>query len=81
MDVNATNSNMSDYFRSSINRAADKRESQVLINKIHNEFGDFLKEIESFKGMFSLQVKDDSQPYQAPLRRLAYALQEPLRKS
>ena len=36
MDVNDTNSNMQDYLRSSINRAADKWASQVLTQKIHN---------------------------------------------
>ena len=33
--VNDTNSNSPDYFRSSTNTAADERESQVLMNKIH----------------------------------------------
>ena len=30
--------NMPDYFRPSANKAADKRASEVLTNKIHNEF-------------------------------------------
>ena len=30
-------------------------------------------------GTFSLQVKDHSQPYQVPLRMVAYALWEPLK--
>ena len=38
--VNDANANMPEYFRSSGNRAADKRVSHVLTNKIHNEFSD-----------------------------------------
>ena len=30
-----------------------------------------------FEGIFSLQVKDSSQPNQEPPRRVVYALQEP----
>ena len=38
VDVNDINANIADYFRSSVNRAEDKRASEVLTNKIHNEF-------------------------------------------
>ena len=41
VDVVDTNPNTSYYFRSSINRAADKRGSQALIQKLHNEFNIF----------------------------------------
>ena len=44
-DVFVANSNMPDYFRSSINRAADRRASNVLTQKIHNEFGDVFQEL------------------------------------
>ena len=40
-DANDTDANMPDYFRSGINRTADRRASQVLMNKRHNEFSDF----------------------------------------
>ena len=46
VDVNDANSNMPNYFRSSINRAADKRASQVLMNKTHNEFSDVFWELD-----------------------------------
>ena len=49
VDVNDANANMSNYFRCSINRAADKRASQVLMNKIHNEFSDVFKELDVLK--------------------------------
>ena len=35
---------MSDYFKSSTDRAADKRASEVFTNKIHNEFSDVFQE-------------------------------------
>ena len=35
VDANDTTANMSNYYRSSINKAADKRESQILTQKIH----------------------------------------------
>ena len=71
MGVNDVNSNMSDYFRSSINRAANKR----TIQQIHNEFRDvFFSRIGCFEGMFISQVKDGSQPYQVPPRRVVYVL-------
>ena len=36
---------ISDDFRSSLNKVADKRASEVLTNKIHNEFSDVLSGI------------------------------------
>ena len=75
--VNDANANMPDYFRSSINRAADKRASLVLMNKIHNGFSHvFFSGI----GTFSLQMKDSNHPYQVTPRRIANALQESLKE-
>ena len=37
-DINDANANIPHYIRSNINRAAQKRASQVLINKMHDEF-------------------------------------------
>ena len=45
-DVNDANSKMPDYFRSSINREANKGASQVLMNKIHNETKDIFQELD-----------------------------------
>ena len=42
VDIDNANSSMPSYFMSSINRSADKRESQILTQKIHGEFSDFL---------------------------------------
>ena len=43
------NSIMSNYFRSSINRAADKRASKVLMQCIHNVISDVFKELAVLK--------------------------------
>ena len=43
VDANDMNANMPDYFRSSINRAADKRAKEVL-TKMYNEFSDLFQE-------------------------------------
>ena len=37
-DMHNGKTNMSDYFKPSTNRVADKRASEVFINNIHNEF-------------------------------------------
>ena len=47
---------------------------------IHNKFGDEFNSIGCFKGTFSLQLKPDSRPYQAPPRHLAYVLQKPFKE-
>ena len=41
VDANDTNANIPDYFRSSSNRDADKRASEVFTNKIYHEFSIF----------------------------------------
>ena len=55
--------NMSDYLWSSANKAADKRASEVLINKIHNEFSDAFSgflDIGCFGCTLTLQVNNYS---------------------
>ena len=51
-----------------------------MANKILNEFSVVFKGIGQFEGIFTLQVKDGSQPYQMLPKSVAYALQEPLRE-
>ena len=70
-----TNAQLPDYFRPNTKREADKKTRQVLENKIHSKFSDVFQGITSFEGTFSLQVRGDSQQYQAALRRVTYALQ------
>ena len=46
---------------------------------MHNEYSDLFT-VRCFKGMYLLQIKDDSKPYQVTTKHVAYALQEPFRK-
>ena len=45
---------------------ADKRASEVLTNKIHNEFSDVFSVIGCFEGTFTLQTKEGHQLYLPP---------------
>ena len=58
--------NLINYFTSSSNIDADKRKSIEMTQIIHNKFGDVFNGIGCFEGTFSLQLKPDSRPYQAP---------------
>ena len=58
--------NVTEHFRSGVNKAADKMANEVLTNKTHNEFSDVLLGIGCFEVIPSLQVKDGSQPYEIP---------------
>ena len=67
VNVMNTNSNMPDYFRCNTDREADKRASQLITQRIHNEYIDVLTGIGCFDGTFRWQVKEGSQVYQAPI--------------
>ena len=64
------------YFYSSTNREADKRQSDDMIQKIHNTYGNIFNGIGCFEGTFSLQLKPNSKPYQVPSRCMAYVFQK-----
>ena len=68
------------YFYSSANTEADKRESDAMTQKIHNTFGNVFNGIGCFEGTFSLQLKPNSKPYRVPPRHVAYALQKPFKE-
>ena len=68
------------YFHSLNNVDADKRSSIAMMQRIHTRFGNIFNGIGCFKGTFSLQLKPDSKPFQAPPRCVAYALWEPFKK-
>ena len=70
---------MPHYFRSSTNTEEYKGASRILTKKIH-DFSDVFTGPSCFEGTFKLQVREGSHPYQAPPRRVAYTLQEPLRE-
>ena len=64
------------YFYSSKNTEADKRESDVMTQKISNTYCNVFNGIGCFTGTFLLQLKPDSKPYQVAPRHMAYALQK-----
>ena len=68
------------YFHLSNNIDADKRSSITMMQKLYARFGNVFNGIECFKGTFSLQLKTDTKPYQAPPRHVAYVLQEPFKE-
>ena len=70
--IHDNNTNMTPYFRSSANKATDKRASQ------YNKFNYVFLGIYCFKGTFCLQVKAGNWPHQTSPGRVAYALQIPL---
>ena len=68
------------YFFSSNNTDTNKRKSSEMMQKIHNRFGNIFNGIGCFEGMFSLQLKPDSKPYQVHPRHVAYVLQKPFKE-
>ena len=79
-NISNNSNNSANYFFSSSNIMVDNRQSGKMTQKIHNRFGIIFNGIGHFKGMFSLQLKPNSKPYQAPPRHVAYALQKPFKE-
>ena len=79
-NTNTKVNNLTNYFFSSPNVEADKRKSIKLMQRIHNVFGNVFNGIGCFEGTFSLLLKPDSKPYQAPPRCVAYTLQKPIKE-
>ena len=72
--------NTINYFTSSSNTDADKRKSSEMMQIVHYKFGDVFNGIGCFEGTFSLQLRPNSRPYQAPSRHVAYVLQNPFKE-
>ena len=68
------------YFYSLNNVDAHKRSSSAMMQSIHTRSGDIFNGIGCFEGTFSLQLKPDSNPYQAPPKHVAYVLQKPFKE-
>ena len=75
--VKAKANKPTEYFLTGPTYDSDKRKSVESTQWIHKDFDDVFNGIECFEGIFSLQLKPDSKPYQAPPWCMAYALQEP----
>ena len=79
--IDSNNSNVViDYFYSSQDTSGDRKDSAIMTKKVHDKFSDVFNGIGCFEGTFSLQLKLDSKPYQAPPRHVAYVLQKPLQE-
>ena len=74
------NNNEINNFLQGSNQDNDKRVSGNIAKQQQRDFEDVFNGIGCFYGIFSLQVKPDSKPYQAPLRHIAYALQKPFKE-
>ena len=51
-----------------------------MIQRFHNKFCNIYIGIGCFEGTLKLRVKEGSHPYQTVPRRVAYALQQPLKE-
>ena len=68
------------YFLPGPNSNNGKRVSVEITQWLQKEFKNLFNGIGCFNGTFSLQVKPNSQPYQAHLRCIAYALHHPFKE-
>ena len=69
-----------EYFLLGPSIESDKKACTEITKQLQREFEDVFTGIECFDGMFSLQVKPDSKPCQAPPWCIAYALQKPFKE-
>ena len=66
VDKPTANNNEINYFLPATNQNNDKKASTEITQHLHRDFKDVYNGIQCFDGMFSLQVKPDSKPYQVP---------------
>ena len=79
--IDSNNSNvLIHYFYLSQDTSCNKKDSAIMTKKVHDEFHDVFNGIVCFEGTFSLQLKPDSNPYQATPRHVAYVLQKTLQE-
>ena len=65
-----------EYFLSGLSYDNKKKRRAKITQQLHKDFEDLFNGIECFDGTFSLQLKLNNKPYQAPPRHMAYALQK-----
>ena len=59
----------------------DRKANIKITKQLQKEFEDVFNSIGCFDGMFSLQVKPESKPYQVPHRHIGYALRNCLKRN
>ena len=72
--------NVINYFLSGTNQENDRKVSTEIIQQLQRDFKDAFNGIGYFDGIFLLQVKPDSKPYQVPMRCVAHVLQKPFKE-
>ena len=77
--INPNANTLTKYFLSCPNVETDIRKSAELMEQIYTEFDNVFNGIGCFESTFSLELKPDSMPYQAPSRHVTYALQKPFK--
>ena len=75
-----TNNDNIKYLLPGPNSDIDKRASAEMTQHLQRELKNVFNEIRCFNGTFSLQIKPDSKPYQAPPQCIAYILQSPFKE-
>ena len=78
--VNNHLSNTVDYFLPWHNYDSDKKKSAEITEQLQRDFEDVFNGIDCFDGTFSLLLKPNSKPYQAPPRCMVYYLQKPFKE-
>ena len=68
------NNNEINYILQSPTKSKKKKVSAEIIEQLQRDFKDEFNGTECFDGIFSLQVKLDSEPYQVPMGCIAYTL-------
>ena len=78
--VKTRSSKITEYFLSGLAYDSDQKKCWIYTTN-NKDFDDVFNGIGCFEGTFSLQLKPYSKPYQAPLRHVAYPLQNHSRRS
>ena len=68
------------YFLPGPNQDNDKKVSIEITQQLQRDFKCAFTRIWCFDGIFSLQVKPNSKPYQVPIGCIVYALQKPFKE-
>ena len=72
--------NTVNYFFPGPNQDNETRGSAEITQQLQRDFEDVFTGIGCFDGMFSLQIKPDSRPYQVSPKHVAYALEKPFKE-
>ena len=69
-----------EYFLAGPTYDSNQRKNAESTHQIYKDLDAVCNGVGYFEGTFSLQLKPDSKPYQAPSRHMAYVLQRPFQE-